>query len=76
MPSAEAESEEPGDRRLPRLLAESEEPGERRSPRPFELEPVGAAATEAARAMRTVAKMVLESILAVVGSDGVERKRF
>lgn len=83
LPSAElplrAESEEPGERRLPRLLAESEDPGERRLLRPSRPEGagVGAAATEAARAMKAVVKMVLESIFAVVGClDGVERKNF
>lgn len=56
-----AESADPGERRLPRLSKRSPWGAARATGAG-----VGAAATEAARAMKAVAKMVLESIVAVL----------
>jgi hypothetical protein len=69
-----AESLEPGERRSPRLEAELPEPGERRS-ETVEGWATGAARTEVERAKMAVAKMVLESMVAVLGVGGWWRLR-
>jgi hypothetical protein len=69
-----AESLEPGESRSPRLEAELPEPGERRS-ETVEGWATGAAKTEVERAKMAVAKMVLESMVAVLGVGGWWRLR-